>query len=944
MKKKLVAALLAACIMISPFEIYGVVLHKIREIETITKGATLISDQILTEAGWQDVFVIKINLDDHNIEIKPIGPKALGQKETLMQMVEGSGALAAINADFFSMNSNVPSFGPMIEAGEVVQAYNNNQVAVGPTMDGGPMGTLIIDESGNILMNYFSVLLEIYGNGSNIGEANSYNKISTYVTKPIILDRKYMKTTQGVVNHYKGVSTIVVENGKVSYQSARGEAVNIPENGYVMLMDESHASRYYQALPVGAEVEIKASVTLNNQLIADIKDVQMGIGGGGILMQNGQAYTGPANIVSKGTRNPRSVVATTSNPNELLLIALDGRGQSIGATHNELITLLQSYGVKDALYLDGGGSTTLIAREEAENKVTVQNKPSDGTQRKIMNGIGIFTTSERGSIHKLYIESAQARTFIEEPVKLTVKAVDENNNPVPINMADVTFDIAGVEGRMEGDLFYPQTEGSAAIIARIGDVQVATEIFVSSAPRGLVIEPGLVTMNPGETKTIQVYGVDAGGYKLPITPSKLVWENGNGIATGLGNKMTAGMTGTTTLNVKYGQEGIPARVSAVVGDSTLRVESFETTVPAWGGDTSTVKGMVQPATEVKFEGERSIKMTYTFEQSNQKQVAYTILNQPIMLPNDANSFNIWVNGRKQGDTLKIEVVDANGKKHYLKLAETINFEGWKHLSVPLTADIAMPAKVTKIYAYAQTVPEKRTTALYFDHASITRGDRNREGITVKNDYVLDPMYKSQLDSPIGEEYVINVVGPTKNKSLLLGEESIKGMSQKILKDASQVILASTQNAPLSLGDKAHTYQNNYQAITHKNTEMIFVGTDKGGIRSTNGWQWQRMKQTLEVTQADHIMLVMSLNPLTQFNDAREGRALHDYLIAYKEETGKNIFVITPGGMEPEVRLESGIRYIRTPGIMGPTDDVEKGSFVKFKINGDAIYYTFEKMM
>ena len=87
---------------------------------------------------------------------------------------------------------------------------------------------------------------------------------------------------------------------------------------------------------------------------------------------------------------------------------------------------------------------------------------------------------------------------------------------------------------------------------------------------------------------------------------------------------------------------------------------------------------------------------------------------------------------------------------------------------------------------------------------------------------------------------------------------------------------------------------------------------------------------------------MSKNPLTQFNDALEGQALHEYLKSYKENTGKNIFVVTPGGSENEVRIEAGIRYITTHGMNVITDQYKEGSFLKFKVDGDKIYYTFEK--
>lgn len=936
MRKRFTAYLMIATMLLGTSSIYANAIHTISNTQTITNGATLIKDQRLTKAGWQDVYVLKINLEDENIAIKPIGASQMNVKQTVSQMATGAGAIAAINADFFDTKSETPSFGVMVEDGQVVQAYNNQFVELGPRKN---MGTLLVDDEHNILMDFFSVRLGIYSNGIKIGDANSYNKVSNYVLRPIVMDRKYMTNTQQVLVKYPETYTIVVENNQVIYQSQQGESVDIPKDGYVLMMDQVHAKTYYEKLPVGSNVEVESEIYLGNQLVDAIDAMEMGIGGGGLIMKDGAAYSGATHIIDKDKRHPRSAVATTHTKGELLLVGVDGRGNSIGATHQELIEILKSYGAKDAMYLDGGGSTTIVARQEGKHTVEVVNKPSDGNERKVINGIGVFTTSEVGAVDQLRTNLSKERSFIGEPIRMDVSAVDKNSNPVAINKEDIEFQVAGVEGKWVGNTFYPETAGEALLIAEVGGVQSAVEAYISKSPAGLVVEPSVVTINPKETKQVQVYGVDSGGYKIPLSADKLVWSNTSGIASATHNSITAGNTGTTRLTVKY--NNADADVSVVVGDQVLRLESFEDNTPSWGGDTSHVKGTVQPSTEIKFHGNRSVKMTYTFEKTGNKQVAYTVLKNPIVLPSDASTFNMWVHGRKQGDTLKIEIVDAKGKTHYIKLAETIDFEGWKYLSTPLPSNIEMPAQVTKFYAYAHEVPEKRTTALYFDHASVGRGEREQAGIAVRDDYSFDSMYRATFQPLKAGEYSINVVGQTNAKSLKLSADSIKKMENQLSNSADKVVLASQNNAVMQLGDKASYYKNSYHESVHKDVQLVMLGTDQGGMRQTDSTQWNKLKQTLDNTKAKYIMLVMSKNPLTEFSDPREGKALHDYLVDYKEKTGKSIFILTPGGTEPEVRMEEGIRYMRTPGINGPTDNLEDGSFIQFKVTPNGVFYTFK---
>jgi exopolysaccharide biosynthesis protein len=53
----------------------------------------------------------------------------------------------------------------------------------------------------------------------------------------------------------------------------------------------------------------------------------------------------------------------------------------------QLAQLLRTLGDEDALNLDGGGSSTMVARNAA-GTVGVRNQPSEGRQRAVPNGLG----------------------------------------------------------------------------------------------------------------------------------------------------------------------------------------------------------------------------------------------------------------------------------------------------------------------------------------------------------------------------------------------------------------------------------------------------------------------------------------------------------------------------------------------------------------------------
>ena len=938
MSKKLIGLILLMG-MTSATYTYGAVLHEIRTEETITKGAVHINDKLLMSKGWRNINILKVDLSDSNISVSPIESATGVQRQTVLQMVTDSGAVAGVNADYFDMStSSTPSLGMLIKNSTLSHGYNSNYSTLGINKN---MATFMIDTSNTPSMEYYGVSIRINCNGTFIGGAGSKNNIPSSITRPIVVDRTYYQTTNNIVSGHPTVYTIVVENNVVTYLSKSGESVAIPQNGYVIVVPASLANEYYTKIRVGSTMEVQEVLYLNNGITQAVNTMKLGIGGSGLIMKNGTAYTGSAHTVSPNSNVARTVVATVKGTNEILLITIDNGSGYTGISHSELIELLKRYHVQDAMYLDGGGSTTFVSRNTGSFTPTLQNNPSDGTQRKVINGLGVFTTSETGPIDSLILSPNTERTFVGEKITLYLKGVDANSNPVTVDANHVTFSVTGGQGTFSGNTFIPSTAGKMLIIANYNGVEKAIEINVSEKPVGLLLEPSLIQVGENASKLVQVYGVDKDGYKIALKADSINWTSDNSKIGVTNNTVVATTSALGKITASY--KGVTGQAGVIVGNTSVAIDSLETNGGTWVGNTSTVTGSVFPCTDPKYHGTRSLKMTYTFKPSGNKQVAYTVFNTPISISQDASSINMWLYGKKQGHTAKLEVVDSTGSTYYLKLTDSIDFTGWKYLSAALPKEMVLPAKVTKFYVYANTVSETITTAVYLDHFSITRGFKDGTGISVRADYLYDPFYKASLQGPIGSQYIVNVVGATRTDSMLLSNESISQISTKLSNGASLVLKASSKNSQLALTPTNYTYTNSYQAGNFNNTKFIMLGTGSGGIRTTDESGWINMKASIESSSAaKNIIIITSRNPLTQFTDALEGQAFHNYLKELRKNTGQNIFVVYSGGVEPEVRIEDGIRYIRTNGINVATDNYQDGSFVKFKMDGDLVYYTIEK--
>ncbi len=90
--------------------------------------------------------------------------------------------------------------------------------------------------------------------------------------------------------------------------------------------------------------------------------------------------------------NPRTVAGFADNGRRLLLVVIDGRqaGYSAGTTTRETALLMQALGAREAVNLDGGGSTVMVVRDAITGVQRVVNKPSDAVgERPVGDALAI---------------------------------------------------------------------------------------------------------------------------------------------------------------------------------------------------------------------------------------------------------------------------------------------------------------------------------------------------------------------------------------------------------------------------------------------------------------------------------------------------------------------------------------------------------------------------
>ena len=136
-------------------------------------------------------------------------------------------------------------------------------------------------------------------------------------------------------------------------------------------------------------------------------------GGGPRLVAGGRIQVADEGFRHAPVRHPRTAFAITRQ-GTFLFVTLDGRQTgSAGMTLAELSAELVAMGAREAVNLDGGGSTTMVVDGR------VRNSPSDGMERPVSDAILMFSIPDRKSLEALQLrlggrDNWRVRRLIEE--------------------------------------------------------------------------------------------------------------------------------------------------------------------------------------------------------------------------------------------------------------------------------------------------------------------------------------------------------------------------------------------------------------------------------------------------------------------------------------------------------------------------------------------------
>jgi exopolysaccharide biosynthesis protein len=915
------------------------IIYETKSIETITQGVTLEKVVRFTDNGWLNINVMRVDLTNPYIVLDTlINGQEISKTETVRDLAAGENAVAAINGGFFN-GMSIPGYaypdGLAIKSGTLLTAstefnlYNDS------------MATFSMGFNGQISFDYWKTEVRILKVDGTVFPVNGFNKESTHQYCDItVLNRKWGPMSPGNTR-YPDMTEVVVDKGVVVEIRTGMPPIEIPEKGFVILSRQDGAQRLTSSLSYGD------TVSLDIKTSPDWKNIKTALSGSAILVKDGKI---PAQFsFNIDGRHPRTAIGSTEDGKQLILVAVDGRqNMSIGLTQTEMAALMIELGAFNAINMDGGGSTTMVARTPGGNELEVTNSPSGGFERKISTALGVFSTAPMSSLAGVVIKSRDSNIFAGTSRHFTASGYDEFFNPVEIDQSQVQWSVEGVEGLFENGIFIPTTAGTGIIRAQIGEVTGEYPIKVLNSPSQLSLNEYFLRMKPGSSIQLVIDGKDQDGFHAYIAPEDVTWTVHSNIGTIQDGLFTATGQGMGYIQASLGDLTVNCAVS-VESDTFKYLDDFEKPNATFLSYPSGLEGGYEISTEQSHSGKSSGKLTFDFSSSIRgTRCAYVYFSQNgIPLEPDTKTIGLWVyNVRPNDSWLRAMVRDASGTIHYITFAERLNdFIGWKYVEASLE-DVSNPAYLERIYlAQINDIPDMGS--IYIDDLSISSGVSS-ESISIPVNMVVEDKDRKSVDYIPGENsFRFSVFGISREPSSLLERLLQKSYLDRINKYLEAT--AAVGNVPEDLKSKLVipiiATTKGWQSHDIFDSRFIQLDVSKNGIRATEPMQWHWFLDQLETAPGKNIFIFMH-SSLDSFSDKYEADLFQQILTDYIVNRGKRIWVFQKGSNNFSYN-ESGVKYLFTAGLdqegIAP-DNTDNAEFILVTVQEDEVYYEIKPII
>ncbi len=685
----------------------------------------------------------------------------------------GHWSVGAINGDFFDLTSGMPT-NIQVENGEVLR----NERADYPTVGFNADDKVSISKpylTGSLILSDSSLTL----NGINV--ARDDNKLIFY--------NQFFGASTNTTN--AGFEAIVSPINSwlandivycvVNSISTTGKNTTIPD-GKMVISASGTASNY-----LGAHLLVNDTIKILLNVLPSVPKLKEMMGGHPIIVSDGSTASMDPNDPFVYNRHPRTAVGVNHDTTKLFLVTVDGRqATSLGMNLYELADLMLQLGTYQGINLDGGGSTTMVVRNE------VMNSPSDASgERPVSNALIVVSKAPLDTLSVIQISPKYSKVFIGKQLQFSVSGSDRFYNPVYVNPALLKYHLSdSTKGTITpSGLFTANLNpGECKVKASYGTISDSAIVIVKGVNRlELTPEQAVTDKNRIVTFTAKIFDTDS--IEQEVLPQNISWVcTDTTVGTiDLVGQFKGRQTGTAKIIASYFGKSDTSLVKVEIGYGHMIIDSIETLADWYltGENIDTSLTNISLAAFPVSIGSSSMKLDYSFTyQTSLYNWAYLNTDNPIYGVPDSIMIDVYSNGALH--RIFFDVVDNENKPFRIsshKLANNANVYETIRGRIVSASNVFFPLtlkKISVVLGSTQVAGQIYSGTIYFDNLRV----KYPQSATLVEDEIAGPtsfcLYQN-YPNPFNPSTKIKYTIPALTSFLSQGERMSEGQVRVILK-------------------------------------------------------------------------------------------------------------------------------------------------------------------
>ena len=630
--------------------------------------------EMLTADGPLSIHVLAIDLSHPTVRLGAMlaQDRLISQGEAISSMAQRSGAVGGVNGDYFDINQTNQPLNILIQNGRLERM---------------PMQrwAIALDRRNGAQFAEFSIAVS-----AQIGAA--IVPVRTINAWPPGNGVVLITPDFGPIRAAPNVTELQLQvtNGTPPFATYR--VTGIADNS------SAQPAGYYLAIGPTAYGTFPLpntgdTIAITGTAQPSLAELQTAIGGGPLLVKNGDWFADPDGPSGGelATRTPESGVATTGN-GRLLFFEIDGRqpALSIGLLQPQLAALMIAFGATTGMQFDGGGSSTIVARMPGDATATVQNSPSDGTERQVADGLFVYSDAARGAPARVVSWPPTVRAFPGASVAMRFATIDAGDHPAGDTIPTrVTIEPGALGSYRAGAFVAGSQSGDGVLRVRHGALRLNVPVSVTTAIARTQILPQQPVVSPGAPLHLSVRAFDRKGYVIAL-PATLPWQTQGGTIDRAGNFRADKNNALVTLRLG----AYLAQQQIVVGehnqDLGFGAATAFATAPRGGPGVLTRGAACKDC------------LTLSYDFTGSERAAYA--NVSLALPQRALGISADVFGDGNGEALRVAVTNAINERFMYTIAR-VTWRGWRHVEIRFPPELPQPLTLKAFYVINRVGPE-----------------------------------------------------------------------------------------------------------------------------------------------------------------------------------------------------------------------------------------------